>query len=487
MKGLKSIFLKNFVIYSLVVMLSFTALGGAFIYQINRYSAEERQSILNSTARRAEESTANYMVNQSNVMGFSRELLESSFHLNMMQLAGNLGGVIFVCDTSGQLLLLATDETCYTYSGDSGQSGVTVPEESVQTAIQEGRFYEMGTLSGLLTSPHYTLGLPVNDDQGQPMALTFVSLSADASLKLFLNISSTFILMIFIVFLLVLVVTYVMVDSTVRPLRSISAAARNFGRGDFSSRAPIPKRRDELYALTVSFNQMADAIENMENQRRDLIANVSHDLRTPMTTIGGFIDGILDGTIKPEKQEYYLNIVSEEIKRLSRLANSMVEVSRLESGERALSKTAFDISEMVRRIVLGFERQLSDHQIDVDLDIPDKLEITADHDAIFQVVYNLMDNAVKFTDEGGKIIVYLSSKRGRMQFNIVNTGPGIGPEAIDHIFERFYKGDRSRGKKVTSSGLGLYIVKTLVNRHGGDIYAKSGNGQTEFCFTIPVN
>ena len=227
MKGLKSIFLKNFVIYSLVVMLSFTALGGAFIYQINRYSAEERQSILNSTARRAEESTANYMVNQSNVMGFSRELLESSFHLNMMQLAGNLGGVIFVCDTSGQLLLLATDETCYTYSGDSGQSGVTVPEESVQTAIQEGRFYEMGTLSGLLTSPHYTLGLPVNDDQGQPMALTFVSLSADASLKLFLNISSTFILMIFIVFLLVLVVTYVMVDSTVRPLRSISAAARH--------------------------------------------------------------------------------------------------------------------------------------------------------------------------------------------------------------------------------------------------------------------
>ena len=137
--------------------------------------------------------------------------------------------------------------------------------------------------------------------------------------------------------------------------------------------------------------------------------------------------------------------------------------------------------------MLGFERQLSDHQIDVDLDIPDKLEITADHDAIFQVVYNLMDNAVKFTDEGGKIIVYLSSKSGRMQFNIVNTGPGIGPEAIDHIFERFYKGDRSRGKKVTSSGLGLYIVKTLVNRHGGDIYAKSGNGQTEFCFTIPVN
>ena len=206
-----------------------------------------------------------------------------------------------------------------------------------------------------------------------------------------------------------------------------------------------------------------------------------------MTSIGGFIDGILDGTIKPEKQEYYLKIISEEIRRLSRLANSMVEVSRLESGERPLNKTTFDISEMVRRIVLGFEKQLTDKEIDLTLDIPDKLEISADHDAIFQVVYNLTDNAVKFTDQAGKIIIYLSAKGGKMQMNIVNTGPGIGPEAIDHIFERFYKGDRSRGSKVTSSGLGLYIVKTLVGRHGGDIYAKSGDGQTEFCFTIPTS
>lgn len=103
------------------------------------------------------------------------------------------------------------------------------------------------------------------------------------------------------------------------------------------------------------------------------------------------------------------------------------------------------------------------------------------------MVYNLVDNAVKFTQQQGKIILYLSAKGGRMQCNIVNTGPGIAPEDIDHIFERFYKGDRSRNAKVTSSGLGLYIVKTLVNRHGGDIYAKSGNGQTEFCFTLPVN
>ncbi len=469
MKGLKSIFLKNFIIYSLVVMLSFTALGGAFIYQISRYAAEERDSALNSAARRASSITTTYMQTAPNMIGssFSLQTYNDMYRASIVNLAENLGGILFVCDSQGKLLFFAQD--------------------AVKAIQEDGRFSEMGSFSGLLTSPHYTLGIPVSGEDGQMLGMVFASLSADSSLKLFINISSTFILMIFIVFLMVLVVTYVMVDSTVRPLKNIAAAARNFAHGDFSCRVAVPKRRDELYALTISFNHMADAIENMETQRRDLIANVSHDLRTPMTTIGGFIDGILDGTIKPEKQEYYLKIISEEIRRLSRLANSMVEVSRLESGERALNKTTFDISEMVRRIVLGFEKQLTDKEIDLTLDIPDKLEISADHDAIFQVVYNLTDNAVKFTDQAGKIIIYLSAKGGKMQMNIVNTGPGIGPEAIDHIFERFYKGDRSRGSKVTSSGLGLYIVKTLVGRHGGDIYAKSGDGQTEFCFTIPTS
>lgn len=482
MKGMKSIFLKNFIIYSLVVMLSFTALGGAFVYQINRYASEEREVSLDATVTRAAASVANFEESSNSLLGFNRELFENNYRLNLMQLAGNLGGVIFICDNEGNLLFFATNEGCYKH-----QNQVSVPQNAVNEVGQAGRFSEMGTFSGLLSSTHYTLGIPVTGSTGSQLGMVFASLPTESSLRLFMNISSTFILMIFVVFLVVLVVTYVMVDNTVRPLKNIATAARSFGRGDFSSRVAVPKRRDELYALTLSFNNMADAIENIENQRRDLIANVSHDLRTPMTTIGGFIDGMLDGTIKPEKQAYYLNIVAEEIKRLTRLANSMVEVSRLESGERALSKTTFDISEMVRRIILGFERQLSDKQIDLQLDLPEKLEISADHDALFQVVYNLVDNAVKFTEDQGKIIVYLSSKGGRMQCNVVNTGPGIGPEAIDHIFERFYKGDRSRGAKVTSSGLGLYIVKTLVNRHGGDIYAKSGSNQTEFCFTIPAN
>ncbi|WP_458863606.1 sensor histidine kinase [Acidaminobacterium chupaoyuni] len=478
---MKSIFLKNFIIYSLVVMLSFTALGGAFVYQINQFAADEKETQLNTTAQYAVQSTEKYLKTSVGALDFSRRMeAAEQYRINIMQLAGNLNGRIFICDAEGNLQFYGTADGCY------AQENGVVSQEAITAITKNGSYNETGTFAGLLNSPHFTKGLPVKIN-GTLVATVFTSMPADASLKLFINISSTFIFMIFSVFLVVLIVTYVMVDSTLRPLKNITAASRNFARGDFSSRVPLPKRRDELYSMTLSFNRMADAIENMENQRRDLVANVSHDLRTPMTTIGGFIDGILDGTIKPDRQEYYLNIVSEEIKRLSRLANSMLEVSRLDSGEKALNKTSFDLSEMIRRIVIGFEKKLEEKKLDLTLDIPEQGMVTADHDAIFQVVYNLIDNAVKFTNDNGSIIICLTMKKGKVQFNIVNTGAGIAPDDLKHIFDRFYKGDRSRNSGVKSSGLGLYIVKTLVNRHGGDISAKSDEEHTEFCFTIPAN
>jgi signal transduction histidine kinase len=239
--------------------------------------------------------------------------------------------------------------------------------------------------------------------------------------------------------------------------------------------------------MTVSFNRMADAMENAEENRRGLIASVSHDLRTPMTTIGGFVDGILDGTIKPENQTKYLHIISDEVKRLSRLASSMVEVSRLESGTRVMTRAVFDMSELVRRVVISFEQKLSEKRIEVTLDIPDTQNMNGDHDGMFQVVYNLMDNAVKFTDIGGSITIFMEEKAGKIKFHIVNTGGEIPAEDLRRIFDRFFKGDQSRNTSGAGSGLGLYIVKTIVGRHGGDVYAQSHGGKTEFVFTVPTD
>jgi signal transduction histidine kinase len=291
-----------------------------------------------------------------------------------------------------------------------------------------------------------------------------------------------------LVLVLTLIVTIIVVERTVKPMRQIALASKSFAKGNYSVRVPLPKYKygGELYELAAAFNNMADAFENVEMTRRGLVANVAHDLRTPMTTIAGFVDGILDGTIKPDKQEYYLRIVSDEVKRLSRMASSILEMSRLESGERALNLSMYDITETVRRIIISFEQKISQKNIELELDIPDRINVVADHDAMFQVIYNLVDNALKFVEEGGRIIIYMSERNSELQFNIINTGGEIAKEDIRYIFDRFYKGDRSRTGSASGSGLGLYIVKTVVNRHGGDVFARSENNTTEFCFKIPT-
>ena len=481
---MKSLFLKNFLIYSLVIVFSFIILGGAYVFQVNQYALEDKENTLQVTASRASQSTSSYLESialiEQLVPGGS-SAFEQVYRINMTQLAGDSGGMIFVCDLNGRLLYVANSEGCYPQN-----SGV-LPQDAVDAVLDNGRYAEMGNFYGYLPESHIVVGLPFTDSQGENIGLLFVAVVASASINFFFEIVSTFFIMVLAVLLLTLSVTYFVTRSTVKPLNQMAAAARSYARGDFTPRVPLPTRQDELYDVILSFNNMADSVANIESMRRGLIANVSHDLRTPMTTIAGFVDGILDGTIKADRQEYYLRIISEEIKRLSRLASSMLEVSRLESGEKGLNKTTFDICEMLRRIIIGFEQKLTDKKIEVVLDIPDTLNITADHDSLFQAVYNLLDNAVKFTPEGGQITAYLKEKNGRLQCNIQNTGSEIAPENIKYIFDRFYKEDKSRGINKTGSGLGLYIVKTVINRHHGDIYAKSGGGKTEFCFSIPMS
>ena len=168
------------------------------------------------------------------------------------------------------------------------------------------------------------------------------------------------------------------------------------------------------------------------------------------------------------------------------MANSMLAVSRL-AADPQVEKTVFDISELVRRVVIGFEQKLTEKQIDVELDIPERQNIKAEHDSLFQAVYNLIDNAVKFTEEKGKITIYMAENAGKLQFNILNTGSSIPQEKLKFVFDQFFKGDTSRNRNSSGSGLGLYITKTVIKKHGGDIFVRSSDNQTEFCFSLPLN
>ena len=234
---------------------------------------------------------------------------------------------------------------------------------------------------------------------------------------------------------------------------------------------------------------MASSLQKSEYQRQEFVANVSHELKTPMTTISGMVDGMLDGTIPPEKQKHYMQLVSDETKRLSRLVRSMLDISRLQDqgGIPEEKKTRFDLCECAGQVLITFEQKITGKNIDVDVDMPAHPVFTfANQDYIIQVIYNLLDNAVKFCPEKGTLGLQIRLGSDKAYLSISNDGATIPAEELPLVFDRFHKIDKARTQNRDGWGLGLYIVKTIVDSHGENISVSSEQGKTEFTFTLPL-
>lgn len=287
------------------------------------------------------------------------------------------------------------------------------------------------------------------------------------------------------VMLAAVIAAYFITERIVHPLKNMTRAVKSFGKGDFSERLPV-NGHDEVSELASAFNNMAESLENLESMRNSFLANVSHDLRTPMTTISGFIDGILSGAIPVDQHEHYLGVISGEVHRLSRLVNQLLDISRLESGDRKFNFTDFDVAEVSRLILLSFEQKIDEKHLDVEFYAEeDTMSVHADKDAIYQIVYNLCHNAIKFSSEGGKFAINISRISGKkIKVSIYNQGQVISCEDAKHIFDRFYKTDKSRGLDKSGVGLGLYICKTIVDAHGETIKHEPHDDGCEFWFTL---
>jgi signal transduction histidine kinase len=266
----------------------------------------------------------------------------------------------------------------------------------------------------------------------------------------------------------------------------MTGASKKFAKGDFSARVTV-YGNDEVAELGKSFNNMAESLDSLEKMRNSFLANVSHDLRTPMTTIAGFIDGITSGAIPPEKHDYYLGVISAEVHRLSRLVTQLLDISRLESGERKFNFAPCDIAELSRIILISFEQRIEQKRLDVEFDSEDdEMLAVADKDSIHQVIYNLCHNAIKFSNEGGRFKISLSRiADGKIRISVFDEGETISEEDSKMVFDRFYKTDKSRGLDKNGVGLGLYICKTIIDAHGETIGVESYEGVgTEFYFTL---
>ncbi len=391
---------------------------------------------------------------------------------------------VYILDSEGNVLIPANEysETTFNIS--------KLPDEQISELKKNGTLDGYDNMNDTLKdSCLYVIKAVYSDDKEQPQTVGYIfACTAEKVVNKVIGSTIKTLLMTSLwVFFAALVAVYFLTERIIEPLKNMSRAAKSYATGNFDIRIPV-QGNDEVAELAVAFNQMADDLQNLEDMRRSFLANVSHDLKTPMTTIAGFIDGILSGAIPPENQNEYLERIKNEVLRLSRLVRQLLDISRMQAGDRKLETESFDICEMARQIVLSFENRIYEKKLDVEFDCEeDNVFVNADKDSIHQVLYNLCDNAVKFSCEGGKYKVGVSIKNKHAYISVYNEGQGIPKEDLPFVFERFYKSDKSRGLDKAGVGLGLYISKTIIDAHRESLTVDSEQGKyCRFEFTLPL-
>lgn len=392
---------------------------------------------------------------------------------------------VFIVDVEGKVLVCSCDE--WAMDGLCSHNDGKVSKK-IMDKVEKEDFNEAGDLGGLYSQVQFTYASSLKNSENSVIGAVFSTISSNSIRAFYNSILKLFLLAALIPIIIMFFAEYFISYRFTKPLKLMSDAARSMSKGDFSKRIPVMSD-DEIGELAVSFNQMTNSLVQLESTRRRFIANISHELKTPMTTIGGFIDGIIDGTIPPEKESYYLSLVSAEIKRLSRMVQSMLSLAKLESGEQQINKTEFDLSDMLINIILSQEQRIAKGSLNLEgLEKLNQTNVNADYDLIYQVVYNLVDNAIKFTNEGGTISFSTAKFDNAVQFKIKNTGGGIEEKDLPFIFERFYKTDKSRSVVKDSTGLGLHLAHTIITIHGGKISVKSKVSEfTEFTVVLPIS
>ncbi len=492
-KRASGLFRKYFFVTISIILISFVFVGGALLLLVSKYWMEEKISLLKENAVSVAQNTRDVL--SSDYLGESGRGSIIVICNTLLQISNAIDADVFVCNPQGYVVyckeilrsdMVLSSDNCAIHSGYKIPDNIML-YSMLDTYSTTGNLGASGDLSFIVGTP-----IVVNDVTVGVVYATqpIVEGLSPYVMAIFRMFSFASILAMFLAF----ITAYFQTFRLTQPLNQMSAAAKQYAKGDFSTRITIKKKflnssDDEIAELVGAFNSMAQALATTEASRRSFVANVSHELKTPMTTIGGFIDGLLDGTIDESKREYYLKIVSSEVKRLSRLVTGMLNMSKIEAGELDINPRRFDISGMLVRTLLGFEQLIDKKNIEIrGLDTMEENPVTADEDMINQVIYNLIDNAVKFTPEGGYIEA-VSKTEGNMAFvRLRNSCKGISSDELNRIFERFYKVDKSRSFDVKGAGMGLYISKTIVELHDGKITVASEEGKyAEFAFRIPIN
>ena len=472
---MKSSFSRSFTTAALILLIALTVLGASFQLQVKEYMTESTISGL--------EKDADIIANLAAAYSIDGQLTSREFLLNLDVASQVTDADVIICDSNGYVILCSDSLT------GCDHQGLQINRSYLLTVVQNGGDTATGVIRGLYADQRYVVSRPIISGS-TASGIVLVSTPTNATTLILNKISNIFLTAaVFVVLMAVLAVT-AFARRESKPLRDMARIANAFGHGNLEARVKIDEDcSEEMEELALAFNNMATSLQKSEYQRQEFVANVSHELKTPMTTISGYVDGILDGTIPEHLKNYYLQIVSDETKRLSRLVRSMLDISQLqkEEGIPDDKKMHFDLEECLGMVLITFEKKINDKHLEVDVQMPEHPIYTfANRDYVTQVIYNLIDNAVKFCPEGKTLGLTIREGGNKAYISVSNEGETIPAEELPLVFDRFHKLDKSRSQNRDGWGLGLYIVKTIVCSHGENISVTSRDGKTEFTFTMPL-
>lgn len=453
-------------------MLSFVLLAIGLIQAFNTYFYNQKESELSRQAREIEMLyNSSYSGDNINYDVFQNKIFEYSSGFDYS-------------------FIVANDDFNFAWQSQNGDNTLdyeTIKKLSGVESVGKGEKVSFKrNIIDIFTNKSFTVGFPIKHDD-KAVAGVFISSSISQIKETTYDSYRIIIVFMCLAIIINFLIIYYSSKKFAVPLKEMSEAAKVIAGGDFEKRLHIDSD-DEIGDLAHSFNEMALSLFFQEKRRREFISNISHDLRSPLTSMRGFLQAILDGTIPPERQEHYLRIVLDESERLAKMANDMLDINKLDDSTASLNITNFNLNELVIKTMYNFEDRAIQNKIKISSEFCNKdIMVKADADKIQRIIYNLVDNALKFTHKYGYIKIITEIKDKKVYVSVKDNGKGISKEEQKRVFDRLYKGDKSRGKDKKGSGLGLCIVKEFIKAHNEDITLVSdiGKGCT-FTFTLPL-
>lgn len=463
----KTIFKRLFWTSTAIIVLVVSLISMSMMILLNRFVLDERMS----AAKKASQSIE-YLTTEIALDGFDSRL-KMVYNSTIASWSIMLDANISVIDSAGK-----------TFASTNNKF---VPPQSLSEKVLSGETISKSYARKEKNLPGYIIGIPISY-HNEVIGGIFYSYPPGLRRGTIKAFSHTVFMCLLIALFIALCLVYLESLQISRPLKRINNAVLEIASGKFDKRINV-SGSDEIAQLASSFNYMTDSLERLEEMRAGFVSDISHELRTPMTSISGFVSGILDGTIPKEKQNEYLELVLEESTRLSRLTNEMFEMTKMSSKGYKLAVKPFDLTETVRLSIIGLEQKIDNKKLDINVNFENNvMNVLADQDAIKRVIINLLDNAIKFSFEGTVINILVYTKNKNTFFEVSNIGVGIPKADIPYLFDRFYKSDKSRSRDKSGVGLGLSFVKNILNLHSKQITVTSVPiSDTEYKTTFSFN